>query len=126
MELNKYAIIEFLDNIDNFEEIFELVSIINSYDGSLSEIEFFYNEEEFFDIFFGINTIDAVRAVCYGDYKFEDEFVMFNAYENLESFNRYEVMNEYRLFKDEIADKIMELYDACDIYLDLHEEFYLN
>ena len=126
MELNKYAIIEFLDNIDNFEEIFELVSIINSYDGSLSEIEFFYNEEEFFDIFFGINTIDAVRAVCYGDYKFEDEFVMFNAYENLESFNRYEVMNEYRLFKDEIADKIMELYDACDIYLDLPEEFYLN
>lgn len=126
MELNRYAIIEFLDNIDNFEEIFELVSIINSYDGSLSEIEFFYNEEEFFDIFFGINTIDAVRAVCYGDYKFEDEFVMFNAYENLESFNRYEVMNEYRLFKDEIADKIMELYDACDIYLDLPEEFYLN
>ena len=126
MELNRYAIIEFLDNIDNFEEIFELVSIINSYDGSLSEREFFYNEEEFFDIFFGINTIDAVRAVCYGDYKFEDEFVMFNAYENLESFNRYEVMNEYRLFKDEIADKIMELYDACDIYLDLPEEFYLN
>ena len=126
MELNRYAIIEFLNDIDNFEEIFELVSIINSYDGSLSEIEYFYNEEEFFNIFFGINTIDAVKAVCYGDYKFEDEFVMFNAYENLESSTRYEVMNEYMLFKDEIADKIMELYDACDIYLDLPEEFYLN
>ena len=126
MELNRYAIMEFLDNPDNLEEIFELVSIINSYDGSLSAIEYFYNEEEFFNIFFGINTIDAVKAVCYGDYKFEDEFVRFNAYENLESANRYEVMSEYILFKDEIADRLMDLYDACDIYLDLPDEFYLN
>ncbi len=126
MELNRYAIMEFLDNVDNLEEIFELVSIINSYDGSLSAIEYFYNEEEFFNIFFGINTIDAVKAVCYGDYKFEDEFVRFNAYENLESANRYEVMSEYILFKDEIADRLMDLYDACDIYLDLPDEFYLN
>ena len=126
MELSREAIIDYISNIDNFEEVFELVNIINSYDGSMPYIEYFYNDEEFFNIFFGINTIDAVRAVCFGDYKFEDEFVKFNAYNNLESANKYEVLNDYEFYKRDIADKIIELYDACDVFLDLPEEFYLN
>ncbi len=126
MELNRYKIIEYITDIENFDMTFELVNIINSYDGSLPEIEYFYNEEEFFEIFFGINTMDAVKAVCFGHYDYTDDFVRFNAYNNLESANKYEVLNDYDLYKEEIADKVVELYDACDIYLDLPEEFYLN
>ena len=126
MELSKEAIIDYISNIDNFEEVFELVNIINSYDGTMPSIEYFYNDEEFFNIFFGINTVDAVKAVCFGDYKFEDEFVKFDGYNNLESANRYEVFNDYDFYKKDIADKIIELYDVCDVFLDLPNEFYLN
>lgn len=126
MELSKHAIMDYVSNIDNFEETFELVNIINSYDGSMPCIEYFYNDEEFFNIFFGINTMDAVRAVCFGDYRYNDEFVKFDGYGNLESVNKYELMAEYDLYKDDIADKIIELYDVCDVFLDLPEEFYLN
>ena len=126
MELSKHAIMDYISNMDNFEETFELVNIINSYDGSMPCIEYFYNDEEFFNIFFGINTMDAVRAVCFGDYRYNDDFVKFDGYGNLESVNKYELIAEYDLYKDEIADKIIELYDVCDVFLDLPEEFYLN
>ena len=126
MELNKYRIMDYITDIENFDMVFNLVQIINSYDGSFSEIEYFYNTDEFFEIFFGLNTMDAIRAVCYGDYRINEEFVKFNAYNNLESANKYEVLNDYELYKEEIADKLIAIADECDIYIDFPDEFYLN
>ena len=126
MELNKYAIMDYIENADNFDMVFNLVNVLNSYDGSFSEIEYFYNDEEFFNIFFGINTMEAVRAVCFGDYRYADEFVKFNGYGNLVSVNQYEIIAEYSLYKEEIADKLIDISDECDIYIDYPDEFYLN
>ena len=126
MRLNKEIIMDFISNVENFDEVFEWINIVNSYDGSLNHLEYFYNDEEFFNIYFGINTLEAVRAVCFGDYKYADEYVRFNAYNNLESANMYEIAMHYDFFKDEIADRIIELAEVCDAYIDLPEEFYLN
>lgn len=126
MELNKYRIMDYITDIENFDMVFNLVQIINSYDGSFSEIEYFYNTDEFFEIFFGLNTMDAIRAVCYGDYRINEEFVKFNAYNNLESANKYEVLNDYEFYKEELADKLIAIADECDIYIDFPDEFYLN
>ena len=126
MDLNKYRIMDYITDFENFDMVFNLVQIINSYDGSFSEIEYFYNTDEFFEIFFGLNTMDAIRAVCYGDYRINEEFVRFNAYNNLESANKYEVLNDYELYKEEIADKLIAIADECDIYIDFPDEFYLN
>lgn len=124
MELSREKIIEFIKDISNFEEIYDLVYSINSHDESLIDLEYHYNDEEFFNIFFGINTMDAVRAVCFGDYRYNDDFVRFDGYGNLESVNKYELMAEYDLYKDEIADKIIELADACGVFFDIPETFY--
>jgi hypothetical protein len=126
MELNRNVIIKFLSNANNFEEIFDIVHSINSYDESLSYLEYYYNDDDFFSIFFGINTMDAVRAVCFGDYNYCDDFVKFNGYGNLESANKYEVMSEFEFEKEFIADKIIELADVCGVFFDLPEEFYIN
>ena len=126
MELNKQAILDFITDINNFEEIHALIDNVNSFNGSLMHLDYNYNDEEFFDVYFGINTIDAVRSVCYGDYKFEDEFVKFNAYGNLESANKYEVMAAYNEYKEDILEEIFVVNDICERYLDLPEEFYLN
>ena len=124
MELSREKIIEFIKDISNFEEIYDLVYSINSHDESLIDLEYHYNDEEFFNIFFGINTMDAVRAVCFGDYRYNDDFVRFDGYGNLESVNKYELMAEYDLYKDEIADKIIELADVCGVFFDIPEIFY--
>lgn len=124
MELSREKIIEFIKDINNFEEIYDLVYSINSHDESLIDLEYHYNDEEFFNIFFGINTMDAVRAVCFGDYRYNDDFVRFDGYGNLESVNKYELMAEYDLYKDEIADKIIELADICGVFFDIPETFY--
>ncbi len=126
MELNRYAIKEFLSNINNFDMIFELISVINSYDGSFPEIEYFYNDQEFFDIFFGTNTMEAVTAVSLGNYELYDDFVKFDSRGNLETANKYEVMNEYDFYREEIIDKLIDVADECDIYIDFPEEFYIN
>lgn len=128
MELNRMAILDFFSECDstNFYMAYDLICAVNSYDGSLDDIYYYYNDDDFFAMAFGTNVLDAVRAVCYGNYKYSDDYVRFDAYGNLESANSYEIMNMYDLYKNEIADKIIELADVCFDYLDLPECFFLN
>ena len=126
MELSRHAILDFIADDNNFNETFDLINCINSYDGSLDDIYYYYNDDDFFAMVFGTNVLDAVRAVCYGDYSYSDDYVRLDAYGNLESANMYEILSRYEEYKDEIADKIIELADVCEDYLDLPEAFYLN
>lgn len=128
MELSRQAVIDYFENCDssNFFIAYDLVCAINSYDGSLDEISYYYNDDDFFAMAFGTNVLDAVRAVCYGDYNYSDDYVRFDTYGNLESANMYEIMNMYSSYKDEIADKIVELADVYFEYEELPECFFLN
>lgn len=73
-----------------FNEIKDNEIDLNSYNEWLLENnyyddEIFYNDEDFFNTFFYNNPMEAARATFYGDYRFSDEFVRFNAYGNLDS-----------------------------------------
>ena len=78
------------------EDLLELVRDINSYDGSLDWLDYQENDEEFFDVYYN-NTLEAVRAVCYGDYNYTNEYVKINAYGNLESCGSYELEEELKI-----------------------------
>lgn len=54
-----------------------------------SDDKVFYNGREFFDEMFG-NAYDAVLSVIYGDWRDSDEFVAFDEYGNVRSFNGWE------------------------------------
>lgn len=123
MELNIEAINKYFDDIIYLDDIHYLVSQINSYDGHLDYLDYYDNNEEFFDMYFGTNTIEAVRAVCFGDYRYADDYVKFNSYGNLESANEYEVFCSYQQSKNEIIEAIIKLNIECEDYLDLPEEF---
>jgi len=45
------------------------------------------NDDEFFNTYFDDNVINAVRAVCYGNYQYNHKYVRFDGYGNLESTN---------------------------------------
>jgi len=83
--------------------------------------EIFANDEEFFNTFFNGKVIDAIRAICYGFYKYTEKFVQFNGYGNLVSFNDPE---DYDGIIDisEIAEDILNNPSDYDIELIEEEE----
>lgn len=106
--------------LSNEEELTSIVSDINCIDGSLDYLEYWDNDEEFFDTFFPNNPTEAVRAACYGDYNYCDDFVRFNGYGNLESFDDWELEKEYGENIDEIINCLVEHYGEIDITEDLN------
>ena len=101
--------------LNHVNEIGEIVSEINSIDNSLEYLEYWDNDEEFFNTFFYNNPAEAVRASYYGNYNYCDDFVRFNGYANLESFNDWELEKEYKEYIDEIVKSLIEHYQEMSI-----------
>ena len=109
----KEKIIEILLNDD--ELLKEVVRELNSYSGCLDWLDYYENDDEFFNIFFQNNIISAVRAVSYGNYNYMDEFVRINVYGNLESCCEYEMIEEMKSYIDDIVSNLIDYKD--DIYI---------
>lgn len=106
-----------------------IVQDINSWDGSLEHLYFYENEEDFFKMFYENDVLGAVRAVCYGEYNYMDEYVRINAYGNLESCSKYEIDSILEDSFDEIFDRLLDTYQELswlDDELIQNIEEYLN
>ena len=108
------------ENIKNYllnhiDEIGDIIVEINSIDGSLDYLEYFENNEEFFNTFFYNNPSEAVRSSFYGDYHYCDKYVKFDGYGNLKSVNDYELEKEYKYYIDDITKSLIEHYQELDI-----------
>lgn len=104
------------------EDLLEIVREINNYDSSLDWLDYQYNDDEFFEIYFGDKPLEAVRAVCYGEYNYTDEYVKFDSYGNLESCNKYELYEELESNIDEILERLIDLYNNIYISDELKKE----
>ena len=85
---------------------------VNSYDGSLDWLRYESNDDEFFSVYFGGNVLEAVRAVCFGEYNYSDDYVRFDAYNNLVSVDSYDLDRIMRENKGEIIDEFLRLVEA--------------
>lgn len=92
-----------------------MVEQVNSWDGSLENLEYYENDDDFFNTYFSNNVIEAVRAVSFGDYNYSDDYVRLDAYGNLESASEYEYYSELENYADEIAERYLELVESGDI-----------
>ena len=113
-------IMEKYTNIKNYllnhiDVIGEVVTEINCLDGSLDFLEYFDNDEEFFNTYFYNNPMEAVRSSFYGNYNYCDEYVKFNAYGNLTSINEYELENEYKDYINDIVNSLLDHYEEITI-----------
>ena len=123
IENNEYEeIIEYLKN--DIETLKDLVSECNSWNGSLEDYNYYENDEYFFDTYFDNKVNEAVRAVCYGNYKYTDDYVRFNAYGNLDSCSKFELEDDLKDNAEEIFDTWLELYkdNSVDTYDDDFKE----
>ncbi len=110
------AITDYLNELTNSE----LVQAHNQYcqNQNYSDDEIYSNDESFFEMFFQDNVLEAVRAVSYGDYSYSNDYVIFNGYANLESFNNPADHVDITA----IAADILESPEEYDIELEEEEE----
>lgn len=83
--------------------------------------EIFYNDEDFFGMFFEGKPMEAVRSICFGKYNYNDNYVWFNGYGNLVS-SDYE--DEMPLAdEEEMAEWFIENYDEIE-HIEEMQDFY--
>ena len=104
--------------LNNEEALLSIVKDINSYNGSLEHLDFYENDEEFFEMFFHNNPMEAVRASFYGDYRYCDDYVRFNGYGNLESFSEYDLIEECKDYINDIVEELDNCWESLYIYDD--------
>ena len=100
--------------LNNEDVLIDMVHELNSWNGCLDWLDFCVNDEDFFECYFE-NKIEVARAICYGDYNYTDDYVRFNGYGNLESFNEYNMIEELKDSIDEIVENLIEYKDCICI-----------
>ena len=101
--------------LNHVDEIRDIIIEINSIDNSLNYLEYYENDEEFFNTFFYNNPTEAVRTAYYGDYNYCDKWVKFDGYMNLKSVDDYELEKEYKDYIDDIIKSLIEHYQQISI-----------
>ena len=105
-----------------------LVDVWNEYCQEQNMDDYIYNNDEYTlkDMFIGSeNPVnEALRAAFYGDYRYGDDYVMFDAYGNLKSFDEYDAENNIDF--DTLADYIMDndCREIQEVWIeDVHGDF---
>ncbi len=124
MKNRKESIIAILKAMDNDV----LVDVWNEYCQEQNMDDYIYNNDEYTlqDMFGGSeNPVnEALRAAFYGNYRYSDDYVMFDAYANLKSFDEYDVENNIDF--DTLADYIMnnDCREIQEVWIeDIHGDF---
>ena len=95
--------------LEDIDELCDVVREINCYNGSLDYLEVYENDEYFFNDFF-TNPYDVLQKTYYGNYDFNDYYVRFDDYGNLESLSQWEYEEELRDCIDEIVENLLDIY----------------
>ena len=96
--------------LENEDVLISVVQELNGWNGCLDYLEFWENDGDFFESFFE-NKLDEVRATFYGDYIYNDDYVRFNGYGNLESFSEYDMIEEIKDSINVIVENLIEYKD---------------
>ena len=104
----------------NKTELFEIVKEVNSYDGSLQHLDFLYMED--LDMYLdGLTPTDIANKIFFGDFNPNHEDFKFNGYENLESFDEWELNKELFDNIDEIIERIIDLKDEIELQEEIED-----
>ena len=96
--------------LNNEDVLIDMVQELNGWNGCLDWLEFWENDEYFFDCVFE-NKLDVARAICYGDYNYNDDYVKINSLGNVVSYSEYDMIEEIKDSIDEIVENLIEYKD---------------
>ena len=101
-----------LNDLSTLEEV---VRELNSWNSCLDYLDVYENDEEFFNMFFEGNPMEVARAIYYGDYNYNDEYIKFNGYGNLETFSKYDYEELLEENIEEITENLIEYAEYISI-----------
>lgn len=96
--------------LNNEDVLIDMVQELNGWNGCLDWLEFWENDGYFFDCVFE-NKLDVARAICYGDYNYNDDYVKINSLGNVVSYSEYDMIEEIKDSIDEIVENLIEYKD---------------
>lgn len=100
--------------LNNIEILKDVVNELNSWNNCLDYIDYFANDEFLWELF-GNNVENAVKAVCFGNYNYYDDYARFDGYGNLQSCNEFELNKELCDNIEEIIDNLIEYKNDINI-----------
>lgn len=108
------------------KDAIEYLDLIVDKTGLMDEDVIYENTEDFFNRFYHDDTLGALRAIKYGNYNFDDEYVVFNYFSNLDTYNFVELKDYIKYLAPEMAEIFAEDYikgegkfKGLEIYKDL-------
>lgn len=105
-EDKKETFYKYLYIVENFGSLESLYDEIDNKD-NLESVDYFPNDEDFFNTFYMNKPYKLVQAISYGNYKHSDKFVTFNGYGNLKSV--YEIP-----YEDDCAELVSRYFEQGD------------
>lgn len=101
-----------LNDLDTLQDV---VRELNSWNACLDYLEVYNNDDEFFDMFFEGKPAELARAIYYGDFNYNDEYIKFNGYGNLETFSKYDYEELLEENIEEITENLIEYAEYISI-----------
>ena len=100
--------------------ISSVVAELNSWNGCLDGIEWYSNDDDFFDDFLaGCSRSKIAKMISYGDYNYNHKYVKFDGYGNLTSSD----YTGYEDYIEEIIDNLIEERYNLDLDPEISEVF---
>ena len=90
--------------LNDMDTLRDVVRELDGWNGCLDYLNVYNNDEEFFDIFFANNPAEVARAIYYGDFNYNDEYIKFNGYGNLETLSEY----DYEVLLKENVEEVID------------------
>ena len=101
--------------LNDFNTLEEVVRELNSWNACLDYLEVYENDEEFFNMFFEGKPAEVARAIYYGDFNYNDEYIKFTGYGNLETFSEYDYEELLEENIEEITENLIEYAEYISI-----------
>ena len=101
------------NNVDLVVEIANNLKFEGVYE--LKNFAYEENGEEFFEMFFRNNPAEVARAIYFGNYNFNDEYIKFNAYNNLVTTTEYQLKEKIEKDIDYIIQVVIKNKNLIDI-----------
>ena len=101
--------------LNDMDTLRDVVRELDGWNGCLDYLNVYNNDEEFFDIFFANNPAEVARAIYYGDFNYNDEYIKFNGYGNLETLSEYDYEELLKENVEEVIDCLIKYVEHISI-----------
>ena len=102
--------------LNDMDTLKDVVIELNGWNGCLEHLDVYENDEEFFICFFANKPAELARAIYYGDFNYNYNYIKFNAYGNLETLSEYDYEELLKENIEEIIDCLID--EVGHIYID--------